>query len=469
MSGIPTPDLLIRFSLICFVPLFTWLLQPRIGVRDVDAYATAVGAFSIQAGQGYRSFTGEAFNHWPPGYSLILSLFSSPLSAALWINYLSLGATAALLYLLTLKSGWHRYACFGLAFSLAVGPFRELATGAKPDILTYALFLGALLLYRRPDKRGHSLSYWVWIALIPLKLITLIIAPAALLADVFSEEPSRRPTASRIVILTAVWGSAILGIALFNYLAVREIVPSSIRFSAPADLFKSILAFFYSIFRFSISHWYGSLQPQGAFFFFLIPLALSLTCLRTLRFDKSRPLLARFGLFFLLLMWVFRLFWNFDTGFRLSGYGLLPLLLAFRPAEKRRWLWLLYAAASLVTAGVNSLTTNAYGANDPRYERLCRSLSSAGLPSGIVFTNSFHLLDLHSKHPSVPVEKIQQLETLPEGSLFLRVTLPNKDPLATPVWDIPEPDGRWERLLSVEGAVLYRKTLPAGHTMREVP
>src|SRR2546427_9424391 len=54
---------------------FIFLLHARLGVADVDGYAYLIGARSLHEGNGYRGLTGEAFNHWPPGYSLLLSVF----------------------------------------------------------------------------------------------------------------------------------------------------------------------------------------------------------------------------------------------------------------------------------------------------------------------------------------------------------------------------------------------------------
>jgi len=73
--------------------LFMFLLHPRLGIRDVDGYSYIMGARSLHLGTGYRSLAGQPFNHWPPGYSLLLSPFRDPVSAALILNYLSFGAT----------------------------------------------------------------------------------------------------------------------------------------------------------------------------------------------------------------------------------------------------------------------------------------------------------------------------------------------------------------------------------------
>src|SRR5690242_16750203 len=46
------------------VGLFLFVLQPRIGIRDGDAYAYIVCAYSIASGQGFRELAhGAPLNH----------------------------------------------------------------------------------------------------------------------------------------------------------------------------------------------------------------------------------------------------------------------------------------------------------------------------------------------------------------------------------------------------------------------
>src|SRR5205807_2276833 len=112
------------------------------------------------------------------------------------------------------------------------------------------------------------------------------------------------------------------------------------------------------------------------------------------------------------------------------GYGLIILFLGFRPQRWANSLWLLYGCMSLAIAGVNAVTVNSLGVNDPRYADLAAQVRSELSGSKVVATNSFHLLDLHSNIPSVPVTDYgdaAQYET------FLWVTLPSFDPGASPV------------------------------------
>src|ERR1035438_2308209 len=105
---------LVAVLLACLSILFMFLLHPRLGIRDVDGYSYIMGARSLHLGIGYRSLAGEPFNHWPPGYSLLLSPFQNPVSAALILNYLSFGTTVGLLYYLLRRSEWTWQAALGL-------------------------------------------------------------------------------------------------------------------------------------------------------------------------------------------------------------------------------------------------------------------------------------------------------------------------------------------------------------------
>src|SRR5262245_51834443 len=163
--------------------IIAFILQFRIGVRDADAHSYIVGAYSIRAGNGYYDLNGGSLNHWPPGYSLILSLFPSPLLAALFLNYLSFGTSIALIYYLARGSGkWTASGALGLALAVGFIFLRRHATNAAPDILTYALFLLALLLHYKDSSHLRVVSYLIWGALIPVKLIAVVFIPAAVFA-----------------------------------------------------------------------------------------------------------------------------------------------------------------------------------------------------------------------------------------------------------------------------------------------
>jgi hypothetical protein len=84
-AALPATALFFGFSV-----LFMFLLHPRLGIRDGDAFAYIMGGALCGLGAEYRSLIGEAFNHWPPGYSLLLSLFPDP-SGAGTLHYVGCG------------------------------------------------------------------------------------------------------------------------------------------------------------------------------------------------------------------------------------------------------------------------------------------------------------------------------------------------------------------------------------------
>ena len=217
--------------LFCFSLTFIFSLHPLLGVRDVDGYAYIMGARSLHREAGYRSLTGEPFNHWPPGYSLLLSPFADPVRAALILNYLSFGAVIGLLYYLLRRLGWTWQAGLGFSVTLASGFFRLLANQAHPDVLTYALFLAAILLALwRPAR---TLPALVWAFLVPIKLIAVIFFPPALVADKILRMRQDWKSLLRSYmpagIATAI---SIGGILVFNVLTVGAGIPTSLKKSS---------------------------------------------------------------------------------------------------------------------------------------------------------------------------------------------------------------------------------------------
>jgi hypothetical protein len=167
--------------LFCLSVLFMFFLHPRLGIRDVDGYAYIMGARSLHRGLGYHSLTVEPFNHWPPGYSLLLSLFPDPAAAALIVNYLSFGMAVSLLYDLARRLGWTWQAGLGFSVVLASGFFQLLASAAHADMLTYALFLTATWFVM--SSPAPALPGLIWALLVPVKLIAIVFLPASIIAD----------------------------------------------------------------------------------------------------------------------------------------------------------------------------------------------------------------------------------------------------------------------------------------------
>jgi hypothetical protein len=56
---------------------------------------------------------------------------------------------------------------------------------------------------------------------------------------------------------------------------------------------------------------------------------------------------------------------SFDPTTRLLGYGLITLMLGFRPMNWANELWGLYELVSLITGIINGVSANSLGSNDP--------------------------------------------------------------------------------------------------------
>src|SRR5690348_14581955 len=111
----PDAQLLIGAGFLALLAtVIIFLLHPLLGVRDVDGYAYVMGARSLHEGNGYRDLLNESLIHWPPGYSLLLSLFGNSILFATIVNYVSFGATVGLLYYLLRQSAWSWQAALGL-------------------------------------------------------------------------------------------------------------------------------------------------------------------------------------------------------------------------------------------------------------------------------------------------------------------------------------------------------------------
>jgi hypothetical protein len=176
-----TATILTATLLGCLSILFIFLLHPRLGIRDVDGYSYIMGARSLHLGSGYRGLTGEFFNHWPPGYSLLLSPFPDPVLAAMILSYLFYGVTVGPIYYLLRCCEWSWQAAIGFTLVLASGFFRLLANWVHPDIMAYALFLVGVCLAVQGSRR--SWPGIIWALLIQMKFIAAVFLPAAVMAD----------------------------------------------------------------------------------------------------------------------------------------------------------------------------------------------------------------------------------------------------------------------------------------------
>ncbi len=431
--------------------LLTAVLNPRIGIRDIDAYAYIIGARSIAAGRGYTDLAGAYLNHWPPLYSYVLSRFPEPLPAALAVNYVCLGLAAALLYLVLRRCGWQMAAAAGVTIAFAAGFFRVLATAAKPDIIAFALFLAGLYLHRHGSTASRTGAYLAWAAAIPFKYIAVTFIPAALIAEAAVAKPKR---VAEWLAGAAAWLASIFGVLLFNRITSGEAVPST----HPAPLFgrlEWIAHALYSIPRQMLSHWYGPLWQAPAIYIAGAVSLCGFACLAFLRPGPDRRWQLAFAAAILGMTFAIGAAKAIEASVRIIGYGCIAVLCSFAPAvsARVRALWAAYAAAAVAGAAVNAAWIDSAGANDPRYRPMALAISRC-LPKDMdVATNSFHLLDLHAGAYTTPLKSPSEARQFP---FLLWVTLPRFDPVATAVSPLPRPADGWCEVCTVQGAALYR-------------
>jgi len=427
-----------------------FLLHPRLAIRDLDGYGYIQGARSLREGLGYRSLTGEPFNHWPPGYSLLLSAFPDPMTAALLVNYLSCGVVAGLLYCLLRRSGWSWQAGLGLSVVLASGFFRQLANVVHNETVTYALFLLALWVALRGP--GRTLAGVVWALMVPIKFIALTFLPPALAADIITGR-TLKGLARTYTVAIVVTGLSAGGVFAFNALTTVELVPSSHLVSKPGQMTGGAREFIASIPRMFLFGWQGSVREPAPKAAFLVTMVLAGICLLSLRpiTTPSGRWLRIYGISFLVCVFALLWFRAFGPTARITGYGLIALLLSFRPMKWADGVWLLYGGLALGVAVWDASTTPSLGLNDPRYVDLAHEVRASDNGSAIVATNSAHLLDLHAGIPSVRI--MTEADARPYQKL-LWVTMPNVDGTVA-ITPMPRPGSEWCEAQHFSGAVLF--------------
>lgn len=438
--------------LFCFSVPFMFVLHPRLGIRDVDGYAYIMGARSLYHGTGYRSLTGEAFNHWPPGYSLLLSVFRDPLPAALILNYLCFGVAVGLLYYLLRQLGWTWQAGLGLSVTLAAGFFRLLANTAHSDVLTYALFLAAICF--TIEGTARTLPALIWAFLVPVKLVAAVFLPPAFAADSIAARHDWKRLLRSYVAAGIVTAAGIAGVVAFNVLTVRTWLPSSHEKSSLKVLALGAKSFIFSIPRSFLFNWHGSVTAPFPRIVFPVCMLLAAICLCSLRPTPAGKWYRIYGASCLVCSGLLLCIRSYDPSVRLTGYGLIILMLGFRPMKWANGVWMLYGLVSLVTGVDNGITVNSLGSNDPRYVELAARFRTYYAASEIVATNSFHILDLHANIPSIPVA--QYAEAAPYRKFFW-VTLPNFDAVATTVTAMPRPGKEWCEEKTFLGGTLFAR------------
>jgi hypothetical protein len=416
---------------------------------------------------GYRSLMGEPFNHWPPGYSLLLSAFPDPLFGALVVNYLSFGVVAGLLCYLLRRSGWSWQAAVGLTAVLASGFFRLLANMVHADVPTYALFLIALCMAMRGS--GRLWPGVMWALLLPLKFIAVVFLPPAVVADRIAGGQALKALARSYLPAFALLGLCLGGILVFNALTAEETVAASHRLSSLRMLWRGVVILAGSIPRTFLFDWHGSIFEALPLAAFAVSMLLAGVCFLSLRPVPGPPgqWLRTYGVTLLVCVGVLLCVRAFGPTARLTGYGLIALCLGFRPIPGK-WVdgaWLLYGTIALVTAVTNGLTVPSLGLNDPRLATVAREFRMHHADSKVVATNSFRILDLHANIPSVPIT--MEAEAAPYERLFW-VTMPKVD-LTDSVRPMPRPGPAWCEERRLSGGIVFVRCAPAGSAQPRTP
>ena len=428
------------------------VLAPDIAIRDADAYAYLIGSYSIRQGSGYADLLGTSLIHWPPGYSLLVSIFPDALAASKWINYIAFGVTLALVFFLARESEWNYVAAGGLCAALGFGFFRSIATNASPDILQYALFLLGVLLYTRKTRRARLWGLILWALIVPLKYIGLVFVPAGLVLDWRRVQDGARLMAWQRALAGAIFVLVVASLVFFNFASSGEWVSASHNASSFSSVVKAFSEFVITAGRGFVSYWYGSIKEPLALVAFALMLVWGIAAFATLRRARERVIFFQLGILILLFSGALTLVRDFGTSWRLMGYGPLTLLFGLRPLARWNWVWLGYGITAVCVGLLNMLTTNAVGANDPRYQLMAQKLETRGLPAGVIASNSFHILDVQLHHPSTAVS-----ETPRDGKYYLYVKLPAFDEIASSVTPLPPPEQEWCLMYEIDEAQLYQR------------
>ena len=445
-----------------------WLLHPRIGINDVDAHGYILGAKSLNAGTGYRDLNGLPLNHWPPGYSFILSLTPNPIIGAQVINYLCFGGAVAMLFLLATHVGWPRTLATALAAGFGFGFLRILAMMAKPDILTFFVFLSGAWLYGRvaapsatTTGRGQRLLACLLLSsLIPFKLVAVVFAPGVLLADWWvSGNRNFWLRLPQHVLAAIIWLVFAAGTVTFNYLTIHQWSASSYLPPTLPGIVHELKRFADAFFFGFLALWYGALREPEALALFGLTLGTGVGAVLSLGpTAEGRPMRCM-GIGVFVLSWLLMAVRLYHADLRLMGYGVLLILISFIPRGRLVRLWICYGAASAALAVFSAMTTVSTGTNHPAYEQVARRVAVVGLPDAPIVSNSFHILDVHA---GIPTRLADSLEKLPRGTVYVEITLPIYDARAKTIWPLSPVDDSWAEIASVEGARVYRKVKGEG-------
>lgn len=414
------------------VAVIFMIARERISITDIDAISYIEGAHSLQLHKTYAATSGEAINHWPPGYSLILSIFEEPINGAMTINSFSLGVAVVALWSILRASGWTLIPRLGLVLVMGAGFFRAIATFAKPDIFTYALFLVGVYLYMRP---GHArrISFVVWSFLIPVKLIAVVFIPSALVADLIGKK-GRGIKLQEWIFPVICWTIGVISIALYNLLTIGTVIPISHGISSVSHIPAALVQFVTSIARDFLASWYGTIREPSYLLVFGVTLLVAIASLTTLRANKTNTRLLIFGLAVLASSALLALVRTFYTDARLLGYGVIVTIASLRVIRRFQGLWLVYGVITVCSFVYGIAVTSQYGINHPAYIALTEEVLEQ-LPEGSdykIYTNTDRLFSVLGGVSADLVDE-SDISAISGDDVLIRVLLPNFDEIMTPI------------------------------------
>lgn len=436
--------------------LVRWALQARASMTDCDAEGYIQGARSLAHGLGYVTAAGMPLNHWPVGYSLLLSFWSDPIRAAFFVNLVSHGLATVFLWALARREGWSQGHSLALAAIASFGFFAGLTEPAKPDTLTYAFFLAGVLIYRRDTFAARVVACLLFCAMIPVKMMAVTFAPGILLGEMIAMglKPFLARRWRESALAGVFWAAFLGGILWYNAHTLKQATPSSYEAATLQTFMGEVARFVTDFFRAGLATWYGSIRPLPYLVTFLVTAALGLACLFTLLRPVNDRLMVWAGAGILLLSFGLEGYRTYFAGPRLMGYGMILMLVGMTPRRGSLPLWSAYAAVLLFQSIYSARAVSDLGLNHPAYEQAAVE-AAAHLPhEARVFTNGRALLDVHL---GIASELGGDVSKAPAGSWYWRVDLPDYDAIMANVYPPAPLDATWELRATLKNGTLYQK------------
>jgi hypothetical protein len=336
---------------------------------------------------------------------------------------------------------------------MGFGFFQSLAAAAKPDILTYAVFLAAAFLVfdGRPSRRTIGLI--LVSILTPVKMIAVVFFPAFWLHDLWRHQfvwRSKRWLGYSTI--GCIWIASIISLFLFNLRTLGAVFPPSHGQPSLIDLMLEVWRFVHDFFRAFLANWYGSIRPPVFLIVFALLVITALIALASLRCGETGRNARGAGMLVLSFSWALEFVRIFYADPRLMGYGILLVLVGCAPKSTASFRWLAYGAACLAAATLNAAVVESSGAGDRRYAAMAQAVEPFLDDTKPLYTNSQGLVDVHLGKRSIPIEA---LPATSEAACFLEVRLPNYDAVGAKVWPIKGSTETWTLIADVDGARLY--------------